>query len=823
MSMPSSTSVHLEAHGDVKTYTFDRALWSHRVQDHNFASQETVMEEVGLSMVANAMNGYNHTLFAYGQTSSGKTYTVMGGESEKDEGLLPRVLRKIFETIDDTTQKESSTFQCTASYLEIYNEKIHDLLLPRRHGETPPNLEVRHHPVLGSYVPGLTEQVTENIRDCESSLKFGMQYRSVSATAMNDRSSRSHCIFTFNMTHTKHGEDGAVSTLRSKVNFVDLAGSERQKKTEASGQRLKEAGSINQSLSHLAVLIHKLAEIGERGQRQGDFVNFRNSQLTRLLQESLMGNSKTVMLVAISPALSNADETIGALRFAQSVKKIKTRPEKNKSSNAEMVASLKGELERLRSLLESSQGEKGDLEKQLRSREELAGSLAESFDDKRAISKESEDKRKELALSWGLATDAPEHNPFVINVSMENSLSGMLRFYFLEGQASTFGSDPSCMCALEGQGIEPFMCQIVNKNHTSLMITPLDCEGNLAGLGCTAECGRVMVNGRALKAPRKLGNGDRLIMGLSCAFLVALPATAKHDEACRRSSVSATSRFEEILAEVVPEDEPEFPHILKYLETMGKLLGEVRAKMWLDSYANLQPFVQEANAITQAVRRQDRYRLSIELINDVMHYTEDDPELVVRVWKGCTGMRRWRRIVQRNLLDEFDTPDESVVAVWEPACFHQRLAHMREIFDSFQTGGLTAVDFSKREDDPWRDIFPWELAGLLGDGDEAFPQQQQSSERLEDLKMQHEEERAQWREVEREKDARIARLEQQVALLTQSVRETPVHPHSQSLAVQLHEMSETSALLAAKITKGMEEMQRRLTEDVAALDDDDPW
>merc|ERR1712012_1326812 len=130
---------------------------------------------------------------------------------------------------------------------------------------------------------------------------------------------------------------------------------------------------------------HKLAEIGERGQRQGDFVNFRNSQLTRLLQESLMGNSKTVMLVAISPALSNADETIGALRFAQSVKKIKTRPEKNKSSNAEMVASLKGELERLRSLLESSQGEKGDLEKQLRSREELAGSLAESFDDKRAI------------------------------------------------------------------------------------------------------------------------------------------------------------------------------------------------------------------------------------------------------------------------------------------------------------------------------------------------------------------------------------------------------------------------------------------------------
>lgn len=148
---------------------------------------------------------------------------------------------------------------------------------------------------------------------------------------------------------------------------------------------------------------------------------------------------------------------------------------------------------------------------------------------------------------------------------------------------------------------------------------------------------------------------------------------------------------------------------------------------------------------------------------------------------------------------------------------------MREIFDSFQTGGLTAVDFSKRENDPWRDIFPWELAGLLGDGDEAFPQQQQSSERLEDLKMQHEEERAQWREVEREKDARIARLEQQVALLTQSVRETPVHPHSQSLAVQLHEMSETSALLAAKITKGMEEMQRRLTEDVAALDDDDPW
>merc|ERR1719316_1659801 len=194
-------------------------------------------------------------------------------------------------------------------------------------------------------------------------MEFGMKTRTVAATSMNDRSSRSHCIFTFSMTQLKGPDPNKpLAQLRSRINLVDLAGSERQKKTQASGDRLKEGAMINQSLSNLALCIHKLAEISDaaaRHKKNNDFVPFRNSKLTHILQESLVGNSKTVMMAAISPAPSNALETVGTLRFAQSVKKIQTKATKNEEKDEDLVAQLRAEILALKKGMDQGGGEDG--------------------------------------------------------------------------------------------------------------------------------------------------------------------------------------------------------------------------------------------------------------------------------------------------------------------------------------------------------------------------------------------------------------------------------------------------------------------------------
>lgn len=851
-----------------KPYTFDRVYWSHRVQDPNFASQETLMNEIGEELVQNALEGFNDTLFAYGQTSSGKTYTVIGGApgDVAEEGLLPRMLRRIFQIIEAQKPDGPATeYQCTTSYLEIYNEKVHDLLLPKQGNQEPPKLEIRHHPTLGSYVPGLTESVATSYNDCEKSLNFGMQARSIAATSMNDRSSRSHCIFTFNLTQITNQFEGPPITLRSKLNLADLAGSERQKKTEASGARLKEAGAINQSLSHLAVLIHKLAEMADSNKKnQADFVQFRNSALTRLLQESLVGNSKTVMMVAISPAFSNLDETLGALRFAQSVKKIKTKPTKNESSNAQLVDQLKNEVQRLKAMLAG--GATPEVLAQLKQREELAGTLGEKFEEKLLAQKELETKQKLMLEEHGLASSAPEHAPFVINVSMDPSLSGVLRYYLSEGEPVTIGTDPRCKLHLEGLGVLPFMCRIINVNNVDIEISRLDDNGNTVGADAgEATCGRVMLNGHALFAPRTLHNGDRLIIGQNSAFLVAIPAGIKGVEGSgdgasgQTENIARGDQLENMLTEVVPEDCEEYSHCVEYVQSLTNTVGDVRAQAWLQHFARIQPLVQEANAITMEVRPRDRIRLSIEVITDFMSFQTDEPELVVRIWKGLTGMKRWRHAVEKHLnatgkrkggigslrnlvanlmskgrsLQGTTDPEETVTAVWEVENFHKRLSIMREVYDVFRQEG--SVDLSRPEMNPWREVVPWEWPyeyekedetthmyppsdipfssrpSVSGHSHSPPPGRRAESNTVQEL-----------REQLAARDARIQQLENQVAVFAGADKPGGGQKNAMDTTLKyLREESEASAVLAAKLARSMREIQQELQEQALLLEGDD--
>ncbi|CAK0905732.1 unnamed protein product [Prorocentrum cordatum] len=283
-----------------KQFNFDRAYWSHNPSDPHFATQQTLMDEVGDELVEATLEGYNVCFFCYGQTGSGKTFSLLGNKDNSDiddpnlRGMLPRVVERLFDRIAEITSGGSgSTITCTVQYYEIYNEAINDLLAKKVEGVEAKKLDVRYHPKTGVNIPGLSDLVASDRGAAMGALEQGMKTRAVSSTAMNAESSRSHCIFSMDVDQLIIKEDGSKKNLRSKVNFVDLAGSERQKKTGAQGDRLKEGVAINQSLSNLAVVISKLAELQGKEAKKGDFIPFRNSKLTFALMDSLSGSLKT--------------------------------------------------------------------------------------------------------------------------------------------------------------------------------------------------------------------------------------------------------------------------------------------------------------------------------------------------------------------------------------------------------------------------------------------------------------------------------------------------------------------------------------------------
>lgn len=295
-----------------RKFNFDHSFWSTEKSDSHFVDQEVVFKALGEPVLDNAFNGYNACIFAYGQTGSGKTYTMMGTEGEP--GVIPRLCGGLYGRINANGDPNIS-FRVEVSYLEIYNEKVHDLL-----GDASRNLRVREHNVLGPYVEGLTKMAVADEKQIGSIMEQGTKARTTASTAMNATSSRSHAVFTVMLTQREHapGTDH-VGEKTSRISLVDLAGSERQAKTGAKGERLKEGANINKSLTTLGRVISALADqsagAGKKGKGdKSSFVPYRDSALTWLLKDSLGGNSKTVMVTAISPAADNYDETLSSLR-----------------------------------------------------------------------------------------------------------------------------------------------------------------------------------------------------------------------------------------------------------------------------------------------------------------------------------------------------------------------------------------------------------------------------------------------------------------------------------------------------------------------------
>ncbi|XP_046644917.1 kinesin-like protein KIF3A [Daphnia pulicaria] len=365
------------------------------------SSQMEVYNHAARPLVQNVLEGYNGTIFAYGQTGTGKTFTMEGNPQAPElRGIIPNSFAHIFGHI--AKESERKKFLVRVSYLEIYNEEVRDLLSKNQNV----HLEIKERPDVGVYVKDLSTYVVNNAEDMERIMTMGNKNRSVGATQMNIHSSRSHAIFTVAVECSEKGIDGNSTLHVGRLNLVDLAGSERQTKSGASGLRLREASKINWSLSTLGNVISSLAD------GKASHVPYRNSKLTRLLQDSLGGNAKTLMCANIGPASFNFDETLNTLRYASRAKNIKNKARINEDPKDALLKQFQREIEELRRQLEevgsASSDESGeenyelrkDKKRKPRTESERAAIKAKIDEERRMVMESSqlaEEERKKVA------------------------------------------------------------------------------------------------------------------------------------------------------------------------------------------------------------------------------------------------------------------------------------------------------------------------------------------------------------------------------------------------------------------------------------------
>ncbi|KAJ8360924.1 hypothetical protein SKAU_G00174490 [Synaphobranchus kaupii] len=325
------------AHDHPKVFTFDSVYdWD--------SKQLELYDETFRPLVDSVLLGFNGTIFAYGQTGTGKTYTMEGIRHDPERrGVIPNSFEHIFTHI---SRSQNQQYLVRASYLEIYQEEIRDLLFK----DQAHRLELRERPDTGVYVKDLSSFVTKSVAEIEHVMNVGNQNRSVGATNMNEHSSRSHAIFVITVECSELGPDKQNHIRVGKLNLVDLAGSERQSKTGVQGERLKEATKINLSLSALGNVISALVD------GRSSHVPYRDSKLTRLLQDSLGGNARTVMVANIGPASYNVEETLTTLRYSNRAKNIRNRPHVNEDPKDALLREFQEEIARLKEQLERRSG-----------------------------------------------------------------------------------------------------------------------------------------------------------------------------------------------------------------------------------------------------------------------------------------------------------------------------------------------------------------------------------------------------------------------------------------------------------------------------------
>nr|XP_020762672.1 kinesin-like protein KIF14 [Odocoileus virginianus texanus] len=494
----------------VYSFAYDLSFWSVDARHPRFASQAAVYQALAAPLLGQAFQGFNTCLFAYGQTGSGKSYTMMGFNEEP--GIIPRFCEDLFAEIAKKQTQEVS-YHLEMSFFEVYNERIHDLLVCNgENGQRKQTLRVREHPASGPYVEGLSTNVVSSYSDIQAWLQLGSKQKATAATGMNDKSSRSHSVVTLVMTQAKtefvEGEE-LDHRIRSRINLVDLAGSERCSAAGTVGEQLKEGVSINKSLLTLGKVISALSE--QAGGRSV-FIPYRESVLTWLLKESLSGNSKTAMIATVSPAGSSVEETLSTLRYAAQARSIVTAARVNEDLSARLIRELKAEIEKLKAAQRSSQNI--DPERYRLCRQEIVSLRMKLHQQEREMADmqrmwkeklEQAEKRKlqvtkELQKA-GITFQMDNHLPNLVNLNEDPQLSEILLYMIKEGTTTVGKNRPSSSHDIQLSGV------LIADDHCTIT--------NSAGTVSIVPAGEAKsyVNGKLISEPTVLHHGDRVILG----------------------------------------------------------------------------------------------------------------------------------------------------------------------------------------------------------------------------------------------------------------------------------------------------------------------
>ncbi|XP_075779372.1 kinesin-like protein KIF13B isoform X6 [Pelodiscus sinensis] len=527
-----------DARSQPKVFAYDHCFWSmDESVKEKYAGQDVVFMCLGENILQNAFEGYNACIFAYGQTGSGKSYTMMGTADQP--GLIPKLCSGLFERAQKEENEEQS-FKVEVSYMEIYNEKVRDLLDPKGSRQS---LKVREHNVFGPYVDGLSKLAVASYKDIESLMSEGNKSRTVAATNMNEESSRSHAVFKIILTHTLCDvQSGTSGEKVGKLSLVDLAGSERATKTGAAGDRLKEGSNINKSLTTLGLVISALADQAA-GKNKNKFVPYRDSVLTWLLKDSLGGNSKTAMVATVSPAADNYDETLSTLRYADRAKNIVNHAVVNEDPNARIIRELREEVEKLREQLTKAEALKSpELKEQLVESEKLIQEMTVTWEEKLRKTEEIAQERQKQLESLGISLQSSgikvgDNKCFLVNLNADPALNELLVYYLKEH--TLIGSDDSQDIQLCGMGILPEHCIIEITSEGQVMLTP-------------KQNTRTCVNGSPVMGPTQLHHGDRILWGNNHFFRLSLPKKKKkveHEEEEQDNTMGCSNSVEQLDAD----------------------------------------------------------------------------------------------------------------------------------------------------------------------------------------------------------------------------------------------------------------------------------
>uniref|UniRef100_A0A914YMR1 Kinesin-like protein n=1 Tax=Panagrolaimus superbus TaxID=310955 RepID=A0A914YMR1_9BILA len=522
-----------------KWFTFDYSYWSHdgfktekngyltAASHSNYADQKHVFENLGKGVLDNAWNGYNCSLFAYGQTGSGKSYSIVGNKQNK--GIIPLVCEELFNRIESTKSKDVE-FQVSISMLEIYCERVRDLLSSK----APPKggLKVREHPKQGFYGKGfqtinflinakllvedLTTTPVNSYKEIEKKVNEGTKNRTIAATNMNATSSRAHTIVKILFIQKIPKPGGGTTTKSSEINLVDLAGSERQKDAGSEGDRLKEGIVINKSLSTLGRVIKALHEQQSAKKKTSVQVPYRDSVLTSLLKNALGGNSKTIMIAAISPADINYEESLSTLRFADRVKSIKTKAVVNESATERMIRELKEENARLQELIRRggvngsavNNDEMENLKRQLEENQKEMENLEQTWQQRLA---EERKKRDSVSEDKSEIDKKKKDLPHLWNLNEDPALTDMIVHFIAQGENVVGnGNVTTPQILLKGMSIQPEHACITNKDNKTIIIIPYS----------GAE---ILVNGNPINQATELQQNDRILFGGNHLYVFTNP------------------------------------------------------------------------------------------------------------------------------------------------------------------------------------------------------------------------------------------------------------------------------------------------------------